>query len=417
MDDKLIGAVCSSNLAQIRELLPECNNFNEVFPFLYSRECCPEPATLLIVAAHSELSSPEVMEMILAAGASVDQSLMNIGTALCLACAAGKVEKVKLLIQHGADVWPKKQVGRNFLLSPEEEASRIAKASKWQAGESGNQPDRTVPLFMAAKSGSVECVKLIVERGFPVAFQNGERTALDVAGSSDVIQFLVRAGLILRHDQDELFDSQIHQALANGRWDLAQLFIETLTSEERLVVLTQKLIMFCGFSDFSFGAVKRLVEWGADPNGGKEEMGNALHWCAWQGTGDEILFEDDLYHAMEFFIALGVDTNLRNPEGKTPLHEAVYGDWGNPTAAYVLTLHGADVNAQDHFGNTPLLLASERGELLCVQILLENGADKTIANYEGETPLSNAHRYLRWREESGKSADIEKARKVVELLQ
>src|SRR6516225_5131004 len=52
--------------------------------------------------------------------------------------------------------------------------------------------------------------------------------------------------------------------------------------------------------------------------------------------------------------------------------------------------HGADANARDANGNTPLILASFYASPECVKLLIENGADVNAANKAGVTALIRA---------------------------
>jgi ankyrin repeat protein len=52
--------------------------------------------------------------------------------------------------------------------------------------------------------------------------------------------------------------------------------------------------------------------------------------------------------------------------------------------------HGADVNARDKYGSTPLHWATYYGHVEVVRLLLELGADPTVRNNDGKSPLDVA---------------------------
>lgn len=63
---------------------------------------------------------------------------------------------------------------------------------------------------------------------------------------------------------------------------------------------------------------------------------------------------------------------------------------GNTTLALDLIKYGANVNIRDDEGRTPLHDASKLGSDLLVLSLIENGADINEMDYEGRTPLHEA---------------------------
>ena len=76
---------------------------------------------------------------------------------------------------------------------------------------------------------------------------------------------------------------------------------------------------------------------------------------------------------METLLAQGAEVNARNAHGWTPLHVAAAG--GDPTVVALLLGHGADVHAQSHIGTTPLDNATLRGSRKAViDLLLAHGA-------------------------------------------
>ncbi len=108
----------------------------------------------------------------------------------------------------------------------------------------------------------------------------------------------------------------------------------------------------------------------------------------------------------EILIKHGANVNIGWEYG-TPLHEAALchffvtdlnGHFLYPNEkrisddAYVATCkcllrHGANVNAKDYFGETPLHYAGRGGSLEVINLLINNGADITAKDNLGRTPL------------------------------
>ena len=62
-----------------------------------------------------------------------------------------------------------------------------------------------------------------------------------------------------------------------------------------------------------------------------------------------------------------------------------------PAIKYLVEELGADVNAADHEGNTPLHLCASRGDNECIKFLVSKGADVTRVNREGNTTVDMAN--------------------------
>jgi len=90
----------------------------------------------------------------------------------------------------------------------------------------------------------------------------------------------------------------------------------------------------------------------------------------------------------------GMDPSTGNSVGQTALHVACL--WGNLAAADCLIKNNADVNkTNDLTGGTPLHIAVTspkplEGRLACAKLLLESGADPSIRDLRGGTPLAYA---------------------------
>ena len=56
-------------------------------------------------------------------------------------------------------------------------------------------------------------------------------------------------------------------------------------------------------------------------------------------------------------------------------------------SVYLCSAQPGMINKRTERGETALLVAVSKDQLRCVQVLLENGAEIEIPNYEKETPL------------------------------
>ena len=83
------------------------------------------------------------------------------------------------------------------------------------------------------------------------------------------------------------------------------------------------------------------------------------------------------------------DINSSNSMGKSALIEAIANSKGSVS---ILVEGGANVNAKDMYGNTPLLLAVEKKDRETVKYLIDKGANVNVKNNNGDTPFMAAAR-------------------------
>ncbi|MBA3954686.1 ankyrin repeat domain-containing protein [Candidatus Dependentiae bacterium] len=92
----------------------------------------------------------------------------------------------------------------------------------------------------------------------------------------------------------------------------------------------------------------------------------------------EAIFINDINKAREFI----VEVHNVNSQGQTPLHSAIVS--GNKDMIQLLMANGANVNAQDNYGNTPLHQAAIR-KITSLKLLISAGANPFIQNKQNQT--------------------------------
>jgi ankyrin repeat protein len=120
-------------------------------------------------------------------------------------------------------------------------------------------------------------------------------------------------------------------------------------------------------------------------------MESCLHRAAFEGRVGDV----------EQIVSTGVDPNMRAGASRvTPLHVAV----GRSGAIQALVAAGADVNAQDADGNTPLIRATCLVGFMAgnMEQLLKAGACPNIKNARGRTALHEAVRYFAFEPDEGR---------------
>jgi ankyrin repeat protein len=147
--------------------------------------------------------------------------------------------------------------------------------------------------------------------------------------------------------------------------------------------------------------VRRLFSVGADVNAKNQNGSTPLHWACVMGHVQ--VFKELVEH--------GADIEVKDNIGSTPLHLACCTDHlaavnellspndSNGTTTTILgkrkSRAGANTEAKDKDGNTPLHFASRKGYLPVVEALLSVSADILAANNEGRLPVHEAVRFRR----------------------
>lgn len=95
---------------------------------------------------------------------------------------------------------------------------------------------------------------------------------------------------------------------------------------------------------------------------------------------------------LKVFLENGLDLNIKNNQGDTPLMSVIYTLWiltnKQIKFAKLLIKHGVDINTQNNDGYTALMIACDMNAIHIVKLLLKHNADKELKNKDGDTALT-----------------------------
>lgn len=274
------------------------------------------------------------------------------------------------------------------------------------------------PIHLATYYGHGEAVLYLLRYGANIDAKDAAgTTALHAAawtGNEDLFQLLLKKGAnisILDHDG---WSVAIY-AMDQGHDNISRLFLENSDGDEGILVKKYKLrhaaksgnsntvlsmlledqaTHGCGeteelfLAEALFGAVEgghellvqNLLGKGANHTATDNTGSTALHWAAWGGhteIGNLMYDEKD-----------GVDNSHGQVEDlasrmrlTSHYHESVM---------CMLIKKGADINAQNSQGCTPLHWVSGAGSVPMVKFLLDEGANINIADNSGRTAIDRA---------------------------
>jgi len=137
--------------------------------------------------------------------------------------------------------------------------------------------------------------------------------------------------------------------------------------------------------------IKYLVECGANPHDRTSSGNTALH-----DVCDLESFNDNLLEVTKYLVEYcGVKLDKQNNDGMTALMNNMYCHDRVPIVEYMITMHAkhCNINARNISGKTALYMAANANNLnyksreKVIHLLLDNGADPTIAENDENLPL------------------------------
>jgi ankyrin repeat protein len=351
----LLAAVRAENVARVAALVKETSDVDAP---------AADGSTALLLAV--EAGNAAIADLLLAAGARVDAANRHNVTPLAVAAANGDAALVARLLEHGADV---------------DELSGEGQTA----------------LMLAARNGRPEAVALLLEHGANVNAVEpfrGQTALMWAAGAGNA----EAARLLLAHgarteDRSKAGFTALLFAVRNAHLDALRVLIEHGANVDAVAPDgTSALGMAVVNAYYEVAAV--LLEHGANPNL-PDPRGSALHTLAWLrkpgATGNAAVGGE----AEAVPVPVGRVTSLElarkllehgaNPNARIDWQEYRF----SPVAG--TARNPPDIHLGRHLltyvGATPFYIAAKNGDVELMRVLAEGGADPTLPNRYGITPL------------------------------
>jgi uncharacterized protein len=285
----------------------------------------------------------KTVRVMLKGGASAEARDANGATALMYAALYANAETMKMLLNAGADPAAANQAGATALMWAVQDEQKVRLLLDAGAPvDAQSKEGRTALMIAARQEGSAPVVRLLLSRG-------ADATKKDALGGT-ALMMAAQAGdlevLRMMADRGVEIDAQAEIPFAMPRFGREPEGFKKLPPEAKGVTA---LMLAAGAG--SADCVRFLLERGADPRLKALGIITAMHPLAWRNEPE----------IARMLLAKGADVNAREMRGATPLIIAAASDDAGPEMIRVLLDAGADVHAKDAQGRTALDFARMRG--------------------------------------------------------
>ena len=266
---------------------------------------------------------------------------------------------------------------------------------------SADTPDNRgiTPLMYAAEIGSVDAMRLLLDRGADVNAQNafGSTALMWSVSDPDKVRLLLDRGAQVNTAAKSGRTALIIAAFTNPSAEVVRLL---LAKGAKVDVMDMRRVTPMNAATFGndTATVRLLLEAGADIDTPDTFIGLTPLMNAAGNRNVE---------AVKLLLAKGAKVNaVSKTQGLPKIQTGTveFGGWtpllmasafGPPEAVKLLLDDGARIDAQDYRGFTPLMLAvgTDRYDPRIVDMLMAHGADLHPTNHAGETALDWANKF------------------------
>lgn len=336
--------------------------------------CNPTTEEKNIFYKHIKNNNIDSVEIYIEQGMNVNTRfyhIINDLTPLMVASDYGHLEIVRLLVENGAkinkksDNWDlQNRKWTALMFASAEGYTDIVKYLHKHGAKINIKNDwGGTALMIASKYGQKDIVEYLCNNEAKINLQSaGGTTALMLASKSghiDIVKFLLEEGASVRHKYTSYMYEQYKEV---SRGKTALMFAADKGHKE---------------------IIELLIEYGADIDAHRE-------------TGESsfiIAVQKEDTTMMHFLLEKGANINFKGKDGKTALMEVIELEKNWELVRFLIE-HNEDVNVKDtKWGWTAIMYATNKGQSDAVILLIENGADLTLTDIDGQTVFDIAKKF------------------------